>query len=429
MLEFPCSSGINCYTSNRILQGVIFGRKAPLFTLAVLLISCDSQRDRTPALAQAFAGPTTLTLRQELSLKSPVTATVHHGEPLDILEYKRRFIKVRTAGGISGWTDVKELLSPEQMANLRRLSEVALASPSQGVASTFESLNVHTEPSRTSPSFVQIAEGGKVDVVGHKVTPRTQAPTAWPAPPPPKPRLSRRRAKEKASSKIPPPPMPAAPKPPANWLEMSKPRPIVEEPKKEAVNAPPPAPIHLDDWSLIRTKDGKAGWVLSRMLTMSIPDEVAQYAEGHRITSYFPMGKVQDEDQVKNNYLWTTVRSGTEPYEFDSWRFFIWSKRHHRYETAYIQRDVIGHYPVVVDTSQADPKFTLILEDDDGSLHKKTFTFNGYRVSLVETVPYIAPSPGTEKQQPNLAVAQAVPKVAQSWYSSLKDRVTKLLHR
>jgi hypothetical protein len=36
-------------------------------------------------LAQAFAGPNTLTLRQDLSTKSPVTATVHHGEPLDIL--------------------------------------------------------------------------------------------------------------------------------------------------------------------------------------------------------------------------------------------------------------------------------------------------------------------------------------------------------
>ena len=72
--------------------------------------------------------------------------------------------------------------------------------------------------------------------------------------------------------------------------------------------------------------------------------------------------------------------------------------------------------------------FTLILEGDDGSLHKKTFTFNGYRVSLVESVPYVAPAPATD-QQPNLAVAQTSPKVGQSWYSSMKERVTKLLHK
>ncbi len=33
---------------------------------------------------------------------------------------------------------------------------------------------MHTEPSRTSPSFGQIPENGKVDVIGHKLTPRVQ---------------------------------------------------------------------------------------------------------------------------------------------------------------------------------------------------------------------------------------------------------------
>ena len=31
------------------------------------------------------------------------------------------------------------------------------------------------------------------------------------------------------------------------------------------------------------------------MLTMSIPDEVAQYAEGHRITAYLPLGEVKEK--------------------------------------------------------------------------------------------------------------------------------------
>ena len=63
--------------------------------------------------------------------------------------------------------------------------------------------------------------------------------------------------------------------------------------------ADPPKPIPLEDWYLVRTKDGKAGWVLSRMVSMAIPDEVAQYAEGHRITSYFSLGKVDDDGVQK----------------------------------------------------------------------------------------------------------------------------------
>ena len=42
-------------------------------------------------------------------------------------------------------------------------------------------------------------------------------------------------------------------------------------------------------------------------------DEVAQYSEGHRITSYFSLGKIKDGDQQKDIWLWTTAeRLGDE---------------------------------------------------------------------------------------------------------------------
>ena len=378
-------------------------------------------------MGQAFVGPTTLPLRTDLSTKAPVSATVRHGEPLEIIEYKRRFLKVRTAGGIVGWTDIRQLLTPEQMADLRRLSEQAGKFPSQGTASTFEVLNVHTEPNRISPSFIQIPEGSKVDVIGHKITPRTQAAPPTPAPPP-RQRAPRRKSKEKQSAKIPPPPMPPGPKLPANWRELSRtPQASAAETTKPA---PPAAPVPMDDWELIRTKDGRVGWALSRMVTMAIPDDVAQYAEGHRITSYFQMGEVQDEDQVKHNWLWTTVGKGPQPYEFDSFRFFIWSKHHHRYETAYIQREVVGHYPVEVNTSGPTPTFTLIVEGDNGGLFKKTYAFNGSRVNLASTTPYELPKVLTDPPHPSLtAPATAAEAKPEGWFARLKSSAGKLFHR
>jgi hypothetical protein len=408
---------------------VRFSRLA-LPTIFVFLISCDSQQTRTQALSQAYVGPATLALRQDLNQKSAVTATVHHGERLDIVEYKRRFSKVRTAGGIEGWTDTRQLLSPEQMADLQRTSQEAAQYPSQGVATTFEMLNVHTEPNRASPSFLQIPEGGKVEVIGHKLAPRTQAASVVP-PPPPRPRIGRRKSRERSgSAKIPPPPMPPAPKLPPNWQELSKTHvagaegPAVKEPSKPAVPPPP-----MEDWSLIRASDGKAGWVLTRMLNMAIPDDVAQYAEGHRITSYFAMGDVQDEGQLKHNWLWTTIRKGTEPYEFDNFRFFIWSRRHHRYETVYIARDVVGYYPVKVDASGPNPAFTLILEDDNGSRWRKKYVFNGYRVNLVETAPFKPPA--NKESSQDLALAESKPSQPspQSWYSTMKQKLSNLFHR
>ena len=82
---------------------------------------------------------------------------------------------------------------------------------------------------------------------------------------------------------------------------------------------------------------------------MAIPDEVAQYAEGRRIVSYFSLGNLRDGDQTKNIWLWTTIGGGSHPYDFDNFRVFIWSLRHHRYETSYIERNLIGFAPVTLE--------------------------------------------------------------------------------
>jgi hypothetical protein len=116
---------------------------------------------------------------------------------------------------------------------------------------------------------------------------------------------------------------------------------------------------------------------------MAIPDEVAQYSEGARITSYFALGDVQDGDQLKHHWLWTTIRDGGTPHQFESFRVFIYMLRRHRYETAYIERNVEGYYPVQA-TRGAVPKFTLLIRDPkDGELHRKTYVLEGYMVRKI----------------------------------------------
>ncbi len=408
-----------------------FVRALLLSPLLLLLVSCESNEavpGRGPALEHAYAGPTTLNIRQELNPKTPTVATVNHGDKLDIVEYKRRFVKVRTQSGIVGWTDTRQLLLPDQMADLDRLAANAKRMPPEGVANVFEAVNMHAEPNRTSPGFELLKEGTKVEVLEHRLTPRVQPPPPRILAPVPKPRPMRRKEQAKEKGKIPVPPMPAAPLPPRDWLEMSR---TVEQPAdhppQRANPVEQPKPIPLEDWYLVRTKDGKAGWVMARMVSMAIPDDVAQYAEGHRITSYFSLGKVDDDGAQKDNWLWTTIAKGSEPYEFDSFRVFVWSRRHHRYETAYVQRGVVGHYPVEVNTSGENPGFSLILEGDDGALYRKTYVFNGYRLNVVSTERYQTSNP---EDVPMIAIAQNRPPVKEvSWYGRVKDRISKLFNR
>jgi SH3-like domain-containing protein len=405
--------------------------RAATCLLVGFLFSCSNRANHAPAIAEAYAGPSTLSLRQELEPKSAVSATVKHGEKLEVLEYKRRFVKVRTAQGAEGWTDNRQLLTPVQMAGLKLMAESTSQYPGQGAATVFEPLNMHTEPNRASPSFWQIPDNVKVDVIGHKLSLRMQpAPVAARAPVPTS-RPQRRKGKSKpAPTKVAPPPPPPAPKPPDNWMALSVPREEDLEPTKAEAGKTAQAPAiagPMDDWSLVRTKDGKVGWVLSRMLSMAIPDEVAQYAEGHRITSYFPLGEVRDGDTVKTNWLWTTIGKGQESYEFDSFRVFIWSHKHHRYETGHIERKLVGHYPVHVDTSGSVPSFSLILEDDEGHLFRKTYTFESFHIRMVNKEPYRVPAQVETPRPVASAPVQQVPK-DRSWYARMKDRVRRLFH-
>jgi hypothetical protein len=192
------------------------------------------------------------------------------------------------------------------------------------------------------------------------------------------PKATKPKDSKKAAQLLLPPPPPVAP--PTDWEKMSRPR-ASDLPGYEAPEAPPAPP--LDDWDLVRTKDGTAGWVLARMLYMSVPDDVAQYAEGNRITAYLAIGDVQDGDQVKHNWLWTTAASSLKTAEFDSFRVFVWSKSRHRYETAFIERNVMGFFPVALVDLPVDKKagavsekgFSLIVKDKDGTPYKRTYGF------------------------------------------------------
>jgi hypothetical protein len=311
--------------------------------------------------------------------------------------------------------------------------------PSQGVCTTYGELRVHTQPAAQSPSFLTIKNGEKFTVLTHLITPRTDVPR----PPlvPKAPKKQPRSGPKKKEPKIPPVPMPKPPPPPENWLELSKSDPGEEEPKPEEHEE---KVTPLDNWSLVRTADGQSGWVLTRRLVMSIPDEVAQYAERKRIVSYFSLGVTEDEDQKKNIWLWTTINGVNMPYDFDSFRVFIWSLRRHRYETAYIQRNLEGFGPVLVHdveygtptrgrtaATSKYPGFSLCVTKQDGQRYRQEFALLGNVVRLAgehaceAAAPLGTVTPATPL--PGAGVAETPPP-AEGWWQRAKKRLRSITH-
>lgn len=393
--------------SPALLRDLLMQRTQQVFLagFVCLLTACSSEAPKTRAMGEAFVGPASLPMRSELSNSSQVVATLKHGEKLEVLQTRRRLVKVRNMGGTEGWVDSRYLLSSLQMGDLQRTIQQANSMSSQGRATVFDALNVHNEPNRQSPSPFQVPAGASVDVLAHVVTPRVayQSPINQLVVPPPKPAAKKSKKKRKKGEKpekvqeeekpvVEPPPMPPAPKVPDNWQDLSK-TDLPDDPKN---------PIKADDWALIRTQDKKAGWVLMRMLYMAIPDEVAQYSEGKRISSYFSLGEVKDEEQTKHHWLWTTLSKPLLDCDFDGMRVFIYNSKRHRYETAYREREVRGFFPVlrhnvpVTENKKTfdTPGFTMIVEDEDGQRWKKTYAFLGYRVRLVQKEPAVKPKTG-----------------------------------
>jgi hypothetical protein len=220
-------------------------------------------------------------------------------------------------------------------------------------------LNVHLEPYRWSPTLDQLHEEEAIDLLARRVVDRLPEPPAG-GPPAPEPGKTYQR----------------------------------------------------EEWSLIRTAEGRAGWVLGRMIYAAIPDEVAQYAEGRRITSYSSLGEVVDRGQPKTIWLWTTTENSAAPYDFDSFRVFNWGRRRHRYETAVIERGLQGYFPITVTSSVetrygAGPGFSLVVEKPDGQRYVRRYVMVGYLVRRYAEEPAppdalspaLSPPPGTPGEE------------------------------
>jgi hypothetical protein len=399
----------------------------PVLLVAILLLAaCANKQNRAPAVGVAFAGPATLNLRKDIPPQSAVVGSVKHGDRLEIVQHRRRFIRVRTGAGVEGWTDEHLLLSQSEIETLRAFEKDVKSLPSQGVAGTYETLNVHTEPDRQAPSFVQLKDGEKFDVIAHRLAPRGVQPRKPLVPPPVKKAPEKKKPRE--TGRLAPPPMPKPPAPPRDWMDLSKsPTEIVAL----ETQAKQPRPVPMEDWSLIRTIRGESGWVLTNKTYMAIPDDVAQYAEGHRITSYFPLSDVQDEDKVKHHWLWTTIGVSSASYDFDSFRVFIWNVRRHRYETAYIERKVRGYFPVKLEkvtygtpvktrtgeaASNVYPGFSVCVEKKDGGRYRRSFAF------MVNIVRFAGEKPCEVEaiENPKIPVESYVASVEQQQQESSK---------
>ena len=294
----------------------------------VLLAGCN--RGRVRVLEVAYVSGVQVNLRDRVAVAYEKVGVVKNGDRVEVLDHDRRFVKVRTAAGVTGWMEQRYLVSQDVFDQLQRLTKENANDPVQGQATARNDTNLHVEPGRDTEHLYQILLGEKVS-------------------------LLKRGTAEKPGA--------VAPRPGVKTGDKKEPVPVIE------------------DWWLVRDSHDRVGWVLGRMIDLDVPLDVAQYAEGQRIVAFFVLNRVQDEDKKVAQYLTivTEPKDGL-PFDFNQIRVFTWNVKRHRYETAYRER-MEGVLPVTVSQENFDkegvlPVFAIRVQDDSGNVTERKYKLN-----------------------------------------------------
>jgi SH3-like domain-containing protein len=337
-------------------------------------------------------------LHDRVAAVSNRVGEVANGQPLEVLEHGRRFLKVKTQKNEIGWIEEHAVIDSKLYDAFSQLADQHKQDPVVATAILRDDVYLHLTPGRDTERFRLLPANAKLQLLARASVPKT-APGAAP---------SRHRSSA-----------PGGPQAPAQGNASGPPTPSTPQTKPTTASAPVPGPpqpepVVLEDWWLVRDADGHAGWLLSGRIDVEAPDSVAQYAEGQRIVGAYVLTKIQDpaadvpDHSVPEYVMVLSPPKAGLPFDFDQVRVFTWSVKRHRYETAFRIHPIQGYLPVTVShvTERAGtvPTFSfristgsdVSIDTQTGMTHPvnpRTITYEMVDTVVRRTGPDLAPIP------------------------------------
>ena len=337
-----------------------------LFALLAVGLSGCSHFQAKPAVQYVYLTAKESYLRDRVAAVSNRVAQVDNGDKLQVLDHARHWIKVQTASGKVGWIAEREVATQATGEAFEKLAADHRQDPQVASGVTRDVVYMHLQPGRDTEHFYLLPEGDKLKVLRRatlvKSGPQAANPHGQSAIP--------QAAGSNAALKI-------------------KPASVAATDKNEPVNSAPPA---YEDWWLVRDAAGHTGWIFGRMMDVDAPDALTRYAEGQRIVGAYVLTKVYDAEAPfpdKNVPVYVTVLgpyAAGLPYDFDQVRVFTWSTSHHRYETAFRDKNIEGYLPVTLEK----------LKDPYGKLPAAQQEMPGFSYKVLPAdAPAVMPNPAT----------------------------------
>jgi hypothetical protein len=298
----------------------------------------------------AIVWSTTAQVRERL-------ADLKYGERVEVLDHTADQSEVRSDGGIEGWVDTQLLMPPDLWKRAADLLATARTMPVQASGHTRAQSNVHIEASRTATRVFQFGRNVPVVVLGRKVAP-APAPSTNGAPTAPAADADNADAgadKPKQEDwllvlHVPPQASTASDAPVADATSAAP-----SDAPARSTDAGPDIPI--------------AGWVLARFIELDPPTAVADYATSSavRIVAWLVLNKVPaDGGGEKPQYLVAGTREPEgAPCDFTALRVYTWGAAKRRYETAYVENDLCGQFPIRATAAPEGAEFRFAELDEN----------------------------------------------------------------
>ena len=218
-------------------------------------------------------------LRDRVAAVSNRTGSVENGDKLEVLEHGRRFVRVQTPKGETGWIDEKTVATQEVADGFDTLrtehaKEVPVAS-----AVVRDDVYLHLSPGRDTERLYRLPEGEKLKLL-RRATLAKALPPGQKAPVPVV-RVAAKPAKGRKAS----------------------------EAEAPAVPEGPP----MEDWWMVRDGQGRTGWLLSRMIDVDAPDSLTRYSEGQRFVGGVPAEEGERPGGADGGQGRAGVCDGAEP--------------------------------------------------------------------------------------------------------------------
>jgi hypothetical protein len=239
-------------------------------------------------------------------------AKVRHGDRVGIVSRTAHWARVETADGLTGWVELENLIDAAVYEKGRALLAGMKKELPQASGRVPSAANLRVEPARDAVQITQLAAGDRVEVFGRRMVAKSLQPG-----------------------------------------------------KSEGGDVPREA------WYLVRSGE-RAGWVLGRLISLEIPEEISHYAQSFNLVAWIVLSTVDDNGRVVPQYV-AADREDTQDYDFTRIRVFTWGSERHEYATAYVESHLKGFFPIRVMPVEGSPGFRLRLEDQQGQKIQKVY--------------------------------------------------------